>query len=203
MIDKKIIKQYVLITFAAFITAIAVNIFFVHDGLAPGGITGLSLVVSNIISVRVDVVSLMVTIPLLMLATIRLGRTFGVKTLYISLMTPFFMSFLPQYWLFQGLAKINPYLELGLSGIIAGILVGTGIALALNSDCATGGTDVMALLIHQHLDQMKLSNIIFILDGLIIVGSGLIKNDLLVSVFSFISLLVIINTIKILTISTE
>ena len=44
MIDKKIIKQYVLITFAAFITAIAVNIFFVHDGLAPGGITGLSLV---------------------------------------------------------------------------------------------------------------------------------------------------------------
>lgn len=203
MTTSKNIKEYILITFAAFITAIAVNMFFIHDGLAPGGITGLALVVSNIVNIEVDLMSLVITIPLLLLATYRLGSTFGAKTLYISLMTPFFMRILPQYWLLEGLANINQYLELGISGALAGILIGTGIALALKSDCATGGTDVMALLIHQYLSKVEVSNIIFVLDGLIIVGSGLIKKNLWVSVFSFLSLLVIINTIKILTTPRE
>ena len=193
------IKEYLLITFAAFITAIAVNMFFIHDGLAPGGITGMALVVSSLTKIKVEIMSLVISIPLLILATWKLGKSFGIKTLYITLMTPLFLKIVPQYWLLEGLVKIHPNLELILSGILAGILVGTGIALALKSDCATGGTDVIAILIHQVLKKVEVSNIIFVLDGLIIIASGIIKQNLWISVFSFISLLIIIKTIKTLT----
>ena len=190
------IKEYSLITFAAFITAIAVNMFFIHDGLAPGGITGMALVVSSVTGVKVEVMSLMISIPLLIIATWKLGSSFGIKTLYITLMTPFFLRFVPEYWLFEGLVKIHPNLELIASGLVAGILVGTGIAFALNSNCATGGTDVLAILIQRVLKKFEVSSIIFVLDGTIIIASGIIKQNLWISVFSFISLLVIIQTIK-------
>ena len=196
MKNKKMIKDYSLITFAAFITSIAVNMFFIHDGLAPGGITGMALVVSSITGIKVEVMSLMISIPLLIIATWKLGSSFGIKTLYITLMTPLFMKVVPQYWLLEGLIKVHPNLELISSGVIAGILVGSGIALALKSDCATGGTDVLAILIQKVLKKGEVSNIIFILDGTIIVASGIIKQNLWISFFSFISLLVIIKTIK-------
>lgn len=199
MIDKKIIKEYSLITFAALITAIAVNNFFLHDGLAPGGITGLALVVSSVTNIKVEIMSLMITIPLLIVATLQLGSQFGIKTLYITLMTPLFMKLVPQVWLFENIAAYNIYLELALSGIVGGLLVGTGIALALKSDCATGGTDVIALLINKFIKKIEVSNIIFMLDGTIILASGLIQKNLWISVFSFFSLIVIINTIKTLT----
>lgn len=199
MANKKMIKEYSLITFAAFITAIAVNMFFIHDGLAPGGITGMALVVSSITGIKVEVMSLMISIPLLLIATWKLGKSFGLKTLYITLMTPLFMKIVPQYWLLGGLVKVHPNLELILSGLVAGILVGTGIALALKSDCATGGTDVLAILIHRILKKTEVSNIILVLDGTIILASGIIKQNVWISFFSFISLLVIIKTIKTIT----
>ena len=197
------IKDYTLITFAALITAVAVNMFFIHDGLAPGGITGLALVVSSITGIKVEVMSLMISIPLLIIATWKLGSAFGIKTLYITLMTPLFMKVVPAFWLFESLAAIHPLLELFASAIFAGILVGTGIGLALNSECATGGTDVLALLIQTILKKAKLATIIFILDASIIVSSGIIKNNLWISIFSFVSLLAIIQTIKIVTTPKE
>lgn len=199
MKNKKVIKEYFLITIASFITALAVNLFFIHNGLAPGGITGLSLVVSSVTNIDVEIMSLMITIPLLIIATQQLGSNFGIKTLYITLMTPLFLKVVPQIWILSSISEYNTYLELGLSGIAGGLLVGTGIALALKSDCATGGTDVMALLINKYIKKMEVSNIIFILDGIIILTSGFIKKNLWVSVFSLFSLIVIINTIKIIT----
>ena len=100
--------------------------------------------------------SLCISIPLLILATIVLGKSFGIKTLYITLMTPLFMKIIPSIHTTAILKEINPVLELIVAGAAGGILVGSAIGIALNHDCATGGTDVIALLIQQVLKFMKL-----------------------------------------------
>ncbi len=75
-----LVKDYGWITFAAAITAVAVNFFFTStDGLAPGGITGLSLVCSTVFGIPVSTMSLCISIPLLILSTIVLGKSFGIK----------------------------------------------------------------------------------------------------------------------------
>ena len=86
-----------------------------------------------------------------------------------------------------------------LAAVIGGLLVGTAIGIALNHDCATGGTDLIALLIQHFFRFLKLSAILFVLDGSVVIASGVISGDAMIAVFSLVSLFVIINTIKFVT----
>lgn len=199
MNKQSIIKDYAWITFAACITALAVNFFFKTTGLAPGGITGLSLVCSTIIGVPVEYMSLCISIPLLILSTIVLGKGFGIKTLYITLATPIFMHIIPTMHVTKTLYDIHPLLELIVAGVCGGLLVGSAIGIALNHACATGGTDVIALLIQHVFKFLKVSVILFFLDGSVVISSGVITQNVLISIFSFLSLLVIIKTISYIT----
>lgn len=191
--------DYAWITFAAAITAVAVNFFFTSTGLAPGGITGLSIVCSSIIGIPVSTMSLCISIPLLILSTIVLGKSFGIKTLYITLMTPLFMQIIPSIHTTAFLKDIHPILELVAAGACGGLLVGSAIGIALNHACATGGTDVIALLIQHVFKFLKLSVILFFLDGSVVIASGVITNSIFISIFSFLSLMVIIQTISFVT----
>lgn len=199
MNKQSIVKDYIWITFAACITAFAVNFFFKSTGLAPGGITGLSLVCSTVLGIPVEYMSLCISIPLLILSTIVLGKGFGIKTLYITLATPVFMHLIPTIHITSFLYELHPILELIVAGLCGGILVGCAIGIALNHACATGGTDVIALLIRHVFKFLKLSVILFFLDGSVVIASGVITQNILISVFSFISLLTIIKTISFLT----
>ena len=196
---RAIFIDYAWITFAAAITAIAVNFFFTSTGLAPGGITGLSLVCSTVIGIPVSTMSLCISIPLLILSTIVLGKSFGIKTLYITLLTPLFMQIIPSLHTTAFLKDIHPILELIIAGTLGGILVGSAIGIALNHACATGGTDVIALLIQHVFKFLKISSILFVLDGFVVIASGVITNNVFISIFSFLSLLVIIQTIAYVT----
>lgn len=190
-----IIKDYLWIVFASFLTAVAVNGVFIHDGLAPGGLTGLALVVSQVINLEVELINLLISVPILLIATLVLGKAFGIKTLFMVLMTPLIMNVLPKVWLTEGLVVIHPLVELLAGAIIGGLCIGFSIGIALNHGCATGGTDILALLIQKLVPNVKLSNIILILDGIIIILSGFIKQNLFVAIFSFISLYIISKTI--------
>lgn len=196
---KTIIKDYFWITVAAAMTALAVNLFFSSTGLAPGGITGLSIVCSSILHIEVSTMSLCISIPLLILSTIVLGKSFGIKTLYITIASPLFMKVIPSIAITAPLQQIHPIVELIVAGALGGLLVGCAIGIALNHDCATGGTDVIALLIQNVFKFLKLSAILFVLDGSVVITSGIITNSIFISVFSFLSLMVIIQTISFVT----
>lgn len=191
--------DYACITVSALLTALAVNCIFQSTGLAPGGITGLAIICSLVTKIPVSYMTLCISIPLLVLGTLLLGKSFGAKTLYITLMTPLCMKLIP-YVDFAGLLSGLPdILMLFLAAVSGGLLVGISIGIALNHDSATGGTDLIALLIQHFFRFLKLSAILFALDGSVVVASGVISGDFLIAVFSLLSLFIIIHTIKFLT----
>lgn len=195
----ELIRDYACITVSALLTALAVNCIFQSTGLAPGGITGLAIICSLITRIPVSYMTLCISIPLLVLGTLLLGKSFGIKTLYITLATPVCMKLVP-YVDFAGLLSGIPnILMLLLAAVIGGLLVGTAIGIALNHDCATGGTDLIALLIQHFFRFLKLSAILFALDGSVVIASGVISGDFLIAVFSLLSLFIIIHTIKFIT----
>ena len=178
---------------SALLTALVVNFLFMHDGLAPGGITGLSLVLSVITKIEVSTMSLIISIPMMILSTFVLGKGFGIKTLSIVLLTPLWMRILPKIHL---LSAVPQPLQWTLSGIIGGVLIGLSIYLAITNDAATGGTDVLALLIQKKFKKFQISRIILFLDGAIILSTALIHKNFLLAIFSFMSLYVITQTIE-------
>ena len=187
---KEMIKDYLLITISAFLMALAVNFFFAEHTLAPGGITGLSVVLSTFLSMPVENISLGISMPLLVMGLLFLGKGFGIKTLYINLMGPLFLKVIPQTHITDNLL---------VAGVIGGLLVGTAIGIAIIRGCSTGGTDLVAMLINKVIKFLKLPVILFMLDGFIIVASGIISKNFMISIYSLISLLLIIKTIGFVT----
>ncbi|HBG1932204.1 TPA: YitT family protein [Clostridioides difficile] len=187
---KEMIKDYLLITISAFLMALAVNFFFAEHTLAPGGITGLSVVLSTFLAMPVENISLGISMPLLVMGLLFLGKGFGIKTLYITLMGPLFLKVIPQTHITDNLL---------VAGVIGGLLVGTAIGIAIIRGCSTGGTDLVAMLINKVIKFLKLPVILFMLDGFIIVASGIISKNFMISIYSLISLLLIIKTIGFVT----
>lgn len=196
---RQVLLDYGFITLSALLTAAAVNVFFVSTGLAPGGITGLSIICALITGIPIAYMTLCIAIPLLVLATVLLGKSFGIKTLYITLATPIWMKFIPDVKLMEVLGFLPDMGIALLAAVVGGILVGLAIGIALNRGCATGGTDVIALLIQHFLKFLKVPVILLVLDGSVVIASGFISRDVFIAVFSFLSLLIIIYTIKFVT----
>ncbi len=190
MRKNEIILDYILITFSSLMMALAVMLFFKEHLLAPGGITGMSIVVNAITGFPVEYVSLGISGPLLIMGILFLGKSFGIKTLYITLTAPLFLKIIPQTHVTDNLL---------LAGVLGGLLVGISIGIAIVRGCATGGTDLLAMLINKVFKKMKLPVILFILDGIVVIGSGLISKNYMVSLYSLISLFVIINSIGFIT----
>lgn len=182
------------ITISALLTAVTVNLFFMHTDLAPGGLTGLAIILSIITGIPLEYMSLIVSVPLLVLGMIFIGSKFGIKTLYITLMIPLFIKIVPNVNLMAGLPFI---IQLIIAMIVGGLLIGLSIGIALRHNCATGGTDLLAVLIKKVIKVGEIPTIVFICDGLIIIFSGFIAKNILVSLFSFLTLMIIIPTIKI------
>lgn len=186
MKNKEILMDYLLITISSVLMAMAVNFFFKEHTLAPGGITGLSVVISTFLGLPVEYISFGISAPLLVMGLVFLGKSFGIKTLYITIMSPVFLNIIPE---------IHVTNNLLVAGILGGLLVGTSIGIALLRECTTGGTDLAAMLIQKIVKFLKLPTILLILDGFVVIASGVISGNFMVSVYSLISLLVIIKTI--------
>ncbi len=180
-------KDILFLTLSAFLTAVAVQLFFKEVAFTPGGVTGLSIVLSALTSIEVEVVSLMISIPLLILGTVILGSQFGMKTLVVTLLIPLFLNLIPQRGISDNLIVIS---------LVGGILVGLSISLAIWRKCATGGTDIIAMLIHKCLPRIKVSVALFVVDMTIVLCSWLISGSYVTAIYSALSLGVIIITIQ-------
>lgn len=190
MKKNELATDYFLITISSLLMAIAVNLFFKEHLLAPGGITGMSIVANAIIGLPVEYVSLGISAPLLIMGMLFLGKSFGLKTLYVTLIAPVFLKLIPQTHITSSLL---------IAGIAGGLLVGSAIGIAILRGCATGGTDLLAMLINKVFTKFKLPTILFVLDGIVVLASGIISKNYMVSIYSLLSLFVIINTISFTT----
>ena len=127
------------------------------------------------------------------------GQRVQIKTLYITLITPLFMEIVPVLDL-KGICAALPWVAAPLIAAIAGgILVGAAVGIALNHQCATGGTDVIALLIQYVFRFLKVPTILFCLDGSVVVASGMISGNIWIAGFSLLSLFIIMQTIRKIT----
>lgn len=179
------------LTVSALLSALAVNLIFIFTGLAPGGITGMAIIMSSVTKIPVSTMTLCISVPLLILSFMILGNSFGIKTIFVIIMNPFMMELVPKINLLQYLNGIPNIAHLFIGAIIGGILVGLAVGFALNHEGATGGTDVIAILIQHFIPKVKVQTVLFALDGIVVILSGLISKELLVAVFSLVSLLVI------------
>lgn len=142
----KEIRSYVLIAFGMLIYAVAALGFLVPHKIVGGGATGMSTIIYYLSGkvVPVGVSYFVINVLLVGIALKVLGPKFGIKTIFAIIVGSAFLSIL------QPLIPEAFVSDKFMSSIIAGMLTGIGIAIALSEGGSTGGTDIVAMIVTKY-----------------------------------------------------
>ena len=191
-----IIKNFALVFFGTVILAFGCAVFVVPFDLVTGGVTGLSIVIDEILSglVPIDVLIGVLTWALFILGIVFLGRDFALKTLVSSIVYPVAISLflhlvspdvLGGFLYLQG--SSHGELALIISSIFGGVCIGTGCAITFLGGGSTGGLDILAFIICKYLKRLKSSVVIFAFDALTILLGMFVIGDLIITLLGIIS----------------
>ena len=161
-------KELIIMTVGMFFGAAAVNYFLVPSHLVVGSISGLSIVLSQLLPIKVSVIIVVINAILLLLAWLLIGKEFGAKTVYTALILGPLMdvweAILPARKLAEmRLASDMPINPANLSSVMGDplldlicfvLMLSISQAILFNINASTGGLDIIAKIINKytHLD---------------------------------------------------
>lgn len=147
MLTKKNIFDILMITLGTIICGVAVYFFMVPSHLSIGSISGLAIILSNFIPLPVSVITLLFNAGLLLVGFLLIGREFGAKTVYTSLLLPVVLWLAER--LFPDVQSImgDPFLDM----LCYLFLVSIGLAILFLRNASSGGLDIVAKLLNKFL----------------------------------------------------
>jgi uncharacterized membrane-anchored protein YitT (DUF2179 family) len=140
--------------------------FLLPNEITTGGVTGIAAIVFFASKIPVGITYFCINGVLLLLSVKIFGFRFSIKTIINVMILTFLLSFL-QSVIKEPLVKGEPF----MSCILGGVLCGMGLGLVFNFKGSTGGTDIIALIIHKYRN--------------ISIGKGLLMCDLLIICSSY------------------
>lgn len=148
-----LVKEYAIITAGIFLTAAAVYFFMMPANIVLGSITGLAMVLVNFIPVQVSVMTFILNVFCLVIGFLLVGKEFGAKTVYTSILLPVFLYVLEL--LFPNNSSLTN--DLLLDTLCCIILIGIGQTLMFNANASSGGLDIVAKILNKyfHLELGK------------------------------------------------
>ncbi len=172
MNNTETLREYGLITAGSVLIAAAVGFFMVPGDLVLGSVAGLAMVLSQVLPLRVATLNMILNILFLLLGFIFMGRSFGAKTVYASVLYPALV------W---GIDMVLPDLtsmtgDTWLDLLCFIFLVSAGQAILFHVNASSGGLDVPAKILNKyfHIDIGKAVTVC----GLVTVVSSVLVYDL-------------------------
>lgn len=164
------------------ICCIGTHSFVVPADIAPGGATGVGLMIYHLTGLPVGTATLMVNLPLLVLAWLLLSRRFAQVTALTCVVIMVIMDLIvaplmPQY---QG--------DRLLCSLYGGVLVGCGMAMVFLGGSTTGGSDIVGYLLQKKKPHVSMGRALMIIDGMVLSVSILVFQDVDAALFGLIAL---------------
>lgn len=181
---KLLIKKYsfetFIIMFGAMIMAIATSLFLLPNQLSSGGFSGIATITYYLFNWKMGTVIVLLNIPFFILAFIRIGREFVIKSILGTLFLSTFIDFFDRF---------NPLTtDRFLACIYGGILIGLGTSLILKAAASTGGSDLVSYIIKSFKPGLSTSNLIVIFDAVVIALNVFCFKELEIGLYSAISI---------------
>ena len=189
--SKKIYKvtlDYLLITVGTFLLAAGLFLFLEPNTIAPGGVTGLAIVIKKLTGIEIYLTNLIINVPLFIAGVYVLGRSFGLKTAYGTGVLSLFL-----YLFTLGGTSFMATNDILLAAIFGGILVGVGIGFVFRGGGTTGGTDLGGAILNKLIPGLSIAKMMMILDLFVIAAAGIVDRKLETSLYSMIALYVLVK----------
>ena len=163
----KPLHEYAILTFASFLMGFGIYFFRFPNNFSFGGVTGIAVIMAKAVPLSASTITFILNILLLILGVVVLGKSFGIKTAYTTIMLSISMSLFEFLFPMSGTLTDEPILEC----CFAVILPALASAIIFNMDASSGGTDIIAMILNKYAP--------------INIGTALLLADFLVAVFAF------------------
>lgn len=164
----KKLKEYLLATIGVAIVVFGLEYFHFPNDIASGGMSGLALAINAIIPISISKFTLVVNIILFGLSFALIGGSFGIKSIYSTIVTSGLM------WICENFLNPQPITDnLLLATIFGSAIIAFGTAMVFNQDASTGGTSIIAKIINKFLHTP--------------IGQALLITDFLISILAIYS----------------
>ncbi len=185
----KVIIEFIGLTVGCLFMGIGINMFFKPYTIAPGGLSGLSVVLSKLTGLSVSTIMLAMGIPLLLFSIKILGKKDAIKTFIGMMMLSAIIS------ITEPLSTFYATQDVLLSAIFGAILLGAGLGIVFRVDGSTGGTDLIALMLHRMIPSIPVAKFLVLIDGLVVLSAGIANKNIETGLYSAIALYIIIKVI--------
>ena len=180
---KRTIEEYAVLTLATLIMVFGIYVFKFPNNFSFGGVTGIAIVLSKFLPGTPGNITLMINIVLLLLGFILLGKGFGIKTAYVSILMSVGLSLAEVWFPMEKPLTTEPVLEL----IYAIVLPAFSSAIFFNMNASSGGTDIVAMILRKYT-KLNIGSALFFSDMLIVILSCFVF-DMQTGLFSLSGLL--------------
>lgn len=163
---KRTIEEYTVLTLATFIMVIGIYVFKFPNNFSFGGVTGIAIVLSKFLPGTPGNITLIINMALLVLGFLFLGKGFGIKTAYVSILMSVSLNLAEVWFPMEKPLTSEPVLEL----IYAIVLPAFSSAIFFNIDASSGGTDIVAMILRKYT-KLNIGSALFFSDLLIVLAS--------------------------------
>lgn len=165
------------------IYSLAVLLFLSGNKISPGGITGIATALNYLFDLPVGLTVFLLNLPLLILGFLKLGGIFiaktAVATVVMSAMLDLTAAFLPTL-----------QLDMMLSSLFGGLLMGLGIGLFMLRGATTGGSDIVATLINRKFPHLTVGRLMLAADAAVIAASSVVYRNFEGALYAIIAIYV-------------
>lgn len=166
----------------AFIMAIATSLFLLPNQLSSGGVAGIATILYYFLKIPMGTTILIFNIPLFLFAAYKLGKSFLFKSIIGTISFSIAIDILD---------KFTPLTQdRFLACIYGGIIIGLGTAIILKANSSTGGSDLVSMLVKEYNPNIRTSNVIIIIDTIIVGLNVLFFREVEIGLYSAIAIYV-------------
>ena len=143
--------DYFLMTIGSVIFCMAWTSIIIPTGLASGGLTGLCTIIEYATNgaIPMGIPYWIMNIGLLVIGFLSLGRAFGIKTIYVIILTSVLFNILPEFEVLKYYGFVENDEKL-LAALIGAAMEAVGLGIVLLRGGSSGGTDIIAMIINKY-----------------------------------------------------
>lgn len=156
---RQTVFEYIMITLSAVILVVGVYLFKFPNNFSFGGVTGLAVVLSAVMPLSAGTINFVINMLLLGLGFVFLGKGFGIKTVYVSVLMSVGLSAMEKLYPMSRPLTSEPVLEL----MFAIVLPALSSAILFNIGASGGGTDILAMVLKKYT-PVNIGTALFLVD---------------------------------------
>ena len=145
--------------------------FLQPNDMSPGGISGLSLILVELLGFgSVGMLSILINLPLFILGGMKIGKRFFMGSLIGMTLS----SVLIDVFAAMQVAVTEPLIAI----VYGGVLCGVGIGIVFVSGTSTGGSDILVRLLKLRYRNVPIGQISLTFDAVVVLLTGLVFRDM-------------------------